>query len=91
MRTPEQFDNIIVANVGGYPVRIRDVGSAEIGAVSERTISRYNGNPSLNIGVIKQAVANPLDLSKAVREEVARINEGLPTGMKLVVASYNFV
>jgi multidrug efflux pump len=86
VRTPEQFGNIIVANVGGYPVRIRDVGTAEIGAVNERTISRYKGNPSLNIGVIKQAVANPLDLSNAVREEIARINEGLPPGMKLIVA-----
>ena len=32
VNTPEQFANIIVANVGGYPVRIRDVGNAEIGA-----------------------------------------------------------
>jgi multidrug efflux pump len=86
VRTPEQFDNIIVANVSGYPVRIRDVGSAEIGAVDERTISRYKGSPSLNIGVIKQAVANPLELSKAVRAEVERINAGLPPGMKLIVA-----
>ncbi len=86
VRTPEQFSNIIVANVGGYPVRIRDVGSAEIGAIEERTISRYKGNSSLNIGVIKQSVANPLDLSRAVRAEVDRINEGTPPGMKLVVA-----
>src|SRR6188472_696483 len=86
VRTPEQFNNIIVANVGGYPVRIRDVGTAEIGAVDERTVSRFNGKPSLNIGVIKQAVANPLDLSQAVRDEVEKINDGLPTGMKLIVA-----
>ncbi|MDH5245498.1 MAG: efflux RND transporter permease subunit [Betaproteobacteria bacterium] len=86
VRTPQQFNSIIIANVGGYPVRIRDVGSAEIGAVNERTISRYNGKPSLNIGVIKQAVANPLDLSNAVRDEVERINQGLPPGMKLVIA-----
>ena len=31
--------------------------------VDERTVSRFNGKPSLNIGVIKQAVANPLELS----------------------------
>ncbi len=86
VRLPEQFNNIIVANVGSYPVRIRDVGAAEIGAVDERSISRYNGQSSLNIGVIKQAVANPLDLSKGVRTEVAKMNEGLPAGMKLVVA-----
>jgi multidrug efflux pump len=36
--------------------------------------------------VIKQAVANPLELSKAVRAEVARINESVPPGMKLIVA-----
>ncbi len=86
LRSPEQFNGIIVANVGGYPVRIRDIGNAEIGPVNERTISRYNGKPSLNIGVIKQAVANPLDLSKAVRAEVAKINEGLPPGMRLIVS-----
>ncbi len=85
-RTPEQFNNIIVANVGGYPVRIRDVGNAAIGPIDERVISRYNGKSSLNIGVIKQAVANPLDLSNAVRAEVDKINPGLPPGMKLIVA-----
>jgi multidrug efflux pump len=86
LQTPEQFNNIIVANVNGFPVRIRDVGNAEIGPVDERTVSRFNGKPSLNIGVIKQAVANPLDLSNAVRAEVKRMNESLPPGMKLIVA-----
>jgi multidrug efflux pump len=86
LQTPEQFNSIIIANVGGYPVRLRDVGSAYVGPVDERVISRYNGQPSLNIGVIKQAVANPLELSKAVRAEVDKMNENLPQGMKLVVA-----
>ncbi len=86
LQTPEQFNNIIVANVAGFPVRIKDIGNAEIGPVDERTVSRFNGKPSLNIGVIKQAVANPLDLSNAVRAEVKRMNESLPPGMKLIVA-----
>ncbi|HVE48547.1 MAG TPA: efflux RND transporter permease subunit [Casimicrobiaceae bacterium] len=86
LSTPEQFGSIVIANVGGYQVRIRDVGTAVVGAIDERTISRYNGQPSLNIGVIKQAVANPLDLSNGVRAEVTRINENLPSGMQLVVA-----
>jgi multidrug efflux pump len=86
LQSAEQFANIIIANVGSYPVRIRDVGNAAVGPVDERTISRFNGKPSLNIGVIKQAVANPLELSDAVRKEVDRMNEGLPEGMHLVVA-----
>ena len=84
--TPEQFGQIIVANVGGYPVRISDLGTVAIGALDERTISRFNGKPSLNIGVIKQAVANPLELSRAVRAEIAMINANLPAGMKLIIA-----
>ena len=36
--------------------------------------------------MIKQAVANPLDLSNAVRAEVEKINPSLPSGMKLIVA-----
>ncbi|MEO8741178.1 MAG: efflux RND transporter permease subunit, partial [Casimicrobiaceae bacterium] len=86
VRTAEQFANVIVANVGGYPVRIRDLGTSAIGAVDERTVSRFKGKPSLNIGVIKQAVANPLELSKAVRAEVAKMNTTLPAGMQLIVA-----
>jgi multidrug efflux pump len=86
LSSPEQFNNIIIANVGGYPVRIRDVGNAQVGALDDRSISRYNGKPSLNIGVIKQAVANPLELSNAVRAEVEKINTNLPPGMRLVVA-----
>ena len=86
VQTPEQFGRIIVANAGGLPVRIRDVGTVAIGPLEERVISRYNGKPSLNIGVIKQAVANPLELSQGVRAEVIKINENLPSGMKLIVA-----
>ena len=86
VRSAEQFNNIIVANVGGYPVRIRDLGNAEVGPGEERVISRFNGKPSLNIGVIKQAVANPLELSKAVRAEVVKMNDAMPPGMKLIVA-----
>ncbi len=86
VRTPDAFGQIIVANVAGYPVRIKDVGSVAIGAANERTVSRFNGKPSLNIGVIKQAVANPLELSQAVQAEIKVINENLPPGMKLILA-----
>jgi multidrug efflux pump len=85
VQTVEQFSDIIVSNVGGYSVRIRDVANVVVGPVDERTISRFNGKPSLNIGIIKQAVANPLELSRDVRAEVEKINENLPHNMKLVV------
>jgi multidrug efflux pump len=83
LQTPEQFGGAIIATVGGYPVRIRDVANIVIAPADERVISRFNGKPAINIGVIKQSTGNPLDLSKAVRAEVEQINTNLPAGMKL--------
>jgi len=83
---PAQFDNVIVRNVNGYPVRIRDVGRAEVAAESERSIVRFNGRAAVALGVIKQATANPLDLSSAVRAELPRLIQELPEGLEVRVA-----
>ncbi|HET9041554.1 MAG TPA: efflux RND transporter permease subunit, partial [Burkholderiales bacterium] len=66
---PKQFDDVIVKYVNDYPVRIRDVGRVEIAAQDERSIVRFNGKPAVALGVIKQATANPLELSQAIRAE----------------------
>ncbi len=86
LQTPAQFAAIVVANVKGYPVRLGDVAKVEIGAADDRILSRFNGRPAINIGLTRQSTANPLDLSKAVRAEVAQLNETLPAGMKLNIA-----
>jgi len=83
--TREQFENLIVANSKGYPVRLRDVADVAVGAASERVIARFNGQPAINMGLVKQATANPLDLSKALRAELERINPTLPPGMRITI------
>src|SRR6185436_997033 len=66
-----------IQNVAGYPVRARDVGRAQVAPVDERVIGRFMGKSAVSMGIIKQAVANPLELSQAVRKEVAEINKTL--------------
>jgi multidrug efflux pump len=83
---PEQFDNVIVRTANDYPVRIRDVGRAEVAAQDDRSIVRFNGRPAVALGVIKQATANPLDLSSAVRAELPRLLAELPEGLDVRVA-----
>jgi multidrug efflux pump len=83
---PSQFDNVIVRTVNGYPVRIRDVGRAEIAAQDERSVVRFNGKPAVALGVVKQATANPLDLSRAIRVELPRVAADLPEGVAVQVA-----
>src|SRR6188508_3739399 len=53
VRLPEQFNNVVVANVGGYPVRMKDLANVVIAPADERVVSRFNGRPAINIGVIK--------------------------------------
>jgi multidrug efflux pump len=84
LQTPQQFESIVVREVNGYPVRVRDVGRVEVGPLDERIITRFMGDTSVTMGVVKQAVANPLELSLAVRKEVAEINRTIE-GMRLQV------
>lgn len=86
LKSPEQFEEVIIKEVDGYLVRLKDVGRAEIGAKSERTIVRYNGNPAVALGVVRQATSNPLEVSQAVRELMPAMEKDLPPGMKVNVA-----
>lgn len=86
LQTTEQFRNVVVATVNDYPVRLRDVSDIQIGAADDRVLARFNGQPSLTIGMTKQSTANPLDLSREVHKELDLINENLPAGMKLTIA-----
>ena len=85
-RSAEQFNGMIVTQASGYPVRLRDVGVARLGALDERSIIRVNGNPAVGLGVVKQSTANTLSVAQAVKQELVRVSRDLPEGMKLQVA-----
>ena len=86
LQTPDQFRDLIVATVDQYPVRLGEVADVRLGPSDDRIISRFNGQPAINIGLIKQSTANPLDLSAAARDEVDAINAALPYGMRLNIS-----
>ena len=67
-------------------MRLRDVAEVAVGPAEERVIARFRGEPSVNMGLVKQATGNPLELSRALRAEVDKINETLPEGMRINIA-----
>ncbi len=85
LRTAEEYAALILANVDGRPVRVRDVGYAEVGPEHERSIVRVNGVEAVGLGVVKQSKANTLDVSRAVKAEVEAIRPELPEGVILDV------
>jgi len=86
LTTPEEFGRIVVVETGGQLVRLRDVAKIELGARDERTVTRFNGKQAISLGVVKQATANPLDVSREVQAKLPAIIEGLPKGLALDVA-----
>ncbi|SFU31080.1 multidrug efflux pump [Polaromonas sp. YR568] len=88
---PGQFGDIMVKNVNGFSVKIRDVARVQEGAADERTAVRLNGRSAVAVGVIRQATANPLDLSKGVREAFPKLQADLPPDMLIDVANDNSV
>ncbi|HEX6828807.1 MAG TPA: efflux RND transporter permease subunit [Burkholderiales bacterium] len=86
LRSPDQFNNLIIREAAGYPVRLKDVGHAVIGAEDDRNLVRVDGNPAVGLGIVKQSTANTLGVAQAVKREIPRILDGLPPGMGLAVA-----
>jgi multidrug efflux pump len=84
--TPESFNGLIVAWRDGAPIRLGEIGVAEAGVENERTLARFNSNPTVGIGIIKQSDANTVAVADAVLAEVESIRRQLPPGYKLQVA-----
>jgi len=89
LNRPEEFGAIIIKQVRGYPVRLRDVGRVEVDAASVRSSVRFNGESAVAIGVIRQATANPLILAEAVRDSVPILNAELAAEGVQVNVSYD--
>ena len=68
----------------GRTLRLSDVATVERGYEDPATFMvRNQGEPALLLGIIMRDGWNGLDLGKALDEETARINEGMPLGMTL--------
>jgi multidrug efflux pump len=91
MSRPSEFENVIIRTVNGYPVKLQDVARVKMEAQNERTNVRLNGKSSVSVGVIKQATGNPLELAKAVRAAMPKIEKDLPPGVTISIANDNTV
>ena len=88
---PGQFGDIVIRSVNGFSVKLRDVAQIKEDAANDRSAVRLNGRPAISAGVIRQATANPLELSKGVREMIPRLKADLPGDMAIEVANDNSV
>ena len=86
LTTSEQFRRIVVKDANGFSVRLGDVARVAVGPEDERRTTRYKGDNAVILGVVKQATANPLDVSRAMNEAMPDIRRDLPAGMNADIA-----
>jgi hydrophobic/amphiphilic exporter-1 (mainly G- bacteria), HAE1 family len=82
-----EFENIIVkASQGATLVRLKDVGSVDLGAEAYGSQLRFQGQDAVGFGVTQLPSANALDVERAVREELDRLAVNFPPGLKYQIA-----
>jgi len=79
------FDDLVIANINGSPVRLRDVGRVEDGTKEQRSLSRLNGVPTVSLEIRRQSGANTIEVINGIKRELPRVAAQLPNDVKLEI------
>ncbi|MCI0489602.1 MAG: efflux RND transporter permease subunit [Blastocatellia bacterium] len=85
VRGVEDFNDIILATIGGAPVRVRDVGYVEDSTEEPRTISRLDSQQAVVLEIRKQAGTNTVQVVDGVKRKLEELKPGLPQDFKVQV------
>jgi len=81
----QAFNDLVVATVGGGPVRVSDLGRAEDGTKEQRSIARLNGARAVILEVRRQSGANTVATIDAIKANLAQAAAALPPGVRVEV------
>src|SRR6267378_2711234 len=82
---PREMEDLVVTNINGSPVRIRDIGRVEDGTKEQRSIARLNGTPTVTLEVQRQSGANTVEVIHNVQTQMAHVAAQLPADVKMEV------
>jgi multidrug efflux pump len=83
MKTPEEFNNLIIKENNFNVIRFRDIGTAELGPEDQRSIMRKNGVPMVAVVIVPQPGANQIEISDEVMLRVEQMKKDLPEDVVL--------
>ncbi len=81
----QDFNNIIIKNVNGAPIRVRDIGYAEDGMAERRSFAYYKGKPAVMMEVRRQVGVNTVRVVEQLLAKLERVKPQLPTGLQIEV------
>lgn len=81
----EDFQSLIVGNVQGRPIVLKDVATIHDGFVEPRTIARLDGEPAVSLLLRKQSGTNTVEVIERVKQRLAEIKHILPSDLQMQI------
>src|SRR5262252_1830559 len=82
---PRDMNDLVIANINGAPVKIRDIGHVEDGTKEQRSVARLNGVPTVTLEVQRQSGSNTVEVIRNIKTELERVKPQLPPDIKMEV------
>jgi multidrug efflux pump subunit AcrB len=83
---PEQFARVIIKTTSdGRIIRVRDVGTVELGAKNQDMSSKVDGKPVANMAIFQLPDANALDTADLIKAKIAELKKDFPPGVDYMI------
>lgn len=80
--------NLIISSKSGAPIFLKDIANIEDGISDNRQVARYNGKPTVGLGMVKIANANTVEIIDKVIEKLEKeVRPNLPPGLSLEIST----
>jgi len=84
----KDLGDLIINHRDGAPVHLKDIATITDSITDNRQVARYNGMPTVGLGMVKIANANTVEIIKEVERRLDEdIRPNLPPGMKLEIST----
>lgn len=83
----EPFNELIITNQGGSPIRLADIGEAVDGIENDRRVARFSGQATIGLGIVRQTGANVVEVAAAVLDRVEALSSNFPAGLEFRVST----
>ena len=81
-----EFSELVIANHGNGLVRLKDIGTVELGAAASETSASMNGIPAVHLGIFPTPTGNPLTIVEGINQLLPEIRKTLPPEVEVALA-----
>lgn len=86
LNTEDEFNNLIVKNINGTDIRLKDIGEAVLGPENEESVLKESNIPMIAVAIIPQPGTNYIQISDEIHKRLDEIKADLPKDIRLEIS-----